>query len=303
VHVSLFDASDTLLGDPHKVEVSGVGYYTSGDTFHVPPGANLSYRLRRNGIAGPWQQISFAAGETDWSLDFAMVSVSLFDASDNLLGDPHKVEVSGVGYYTSGDVFNVPPGANLSFRLRRNGIAGPWQQVSFAAGATSWSLDFATVSVTLYNDEDEDGIGPADLLYDPHKVEVSGVGYYTSGDVFNVPPGANLSFRLRRNGIAGPWQQRVFDVGATTWELEFATVEVQIELPADVASQTKIEVSGVGYYSDDAVFDVPPGARLSFRLRNNGWAGPWYSTDDTGVFQAGEGHLIWGLTPRYVAAP
>ncbi|NQT72823.1 MAG: hypothetical protein HQ553_08630, partial [Chloroflexi bacterium] len=277
-----------LLADPHKVEVSGVAQFVTGDTFHVPPGTNISFRLRRSGVVGPWQATQFAAGDYVWQLEFATVSVVLYNDEDgdgidegDLLADPHKVEVSGVAQFVTGDTFHVPPGANISFRLRRGGVVGSWQATQFAAGDTSWQLEFATVSVVLYNDEAGDGIDQADLLADPHKVEVSGVAQFVTGDTFHVPPGTNISFRLRRGGVVGPWQQRQFDVGDTTWGLEFATVHMGL---CESNPIFEVEVSGVGTFSNGDVMHVPPNTNISFRLLRGTGVGAW----DTTQFSAGD---------------
>ncbi|MEE9615573.1 MAG: thrombospondin type 3 repeat-containing protein, partial [Anaerolineae bacterium] len=152
------------------------------------------------------------------------------DAGD-LLSDPHRVEVSGLGQFTTGDIFQVAPGATVSFRLRRGGVVGPWQQATFPDDLTAggeWQLEFATISVVLYNDEDGDGLDSGDLLDAPHVVEVSGVAQFVTGDTFHVPPNTNISFRLRRGGVIGPWQARQFSAGDEVWQLEFATVSVEL---------------------------------------------------------------------------
>ena len=48
-----------VLGNPHKVQVSDSGDYTTSDTFHVPPGINISYRLHSGGIYSGWTDIYF----------------------------------------------------------------------------------------------------------------------------------------------------------------------------------------------------------------------------------------------------
>ena len=56
--------SDTTL----QVEVSGVGTFGNGEVMHVPPGSNISYRLRRGSCVGPWNATQFSAGDTTWDI-------------------------------------------------------------------------------------------------------------------------------------------------------------------------------------------------------------------------------------------
>ena len=81
----------------------------------------------------------------------------------------------------------------------------PWLANQFELGDFVWELEFATVGVVLYNAEE--------LLTDPHTVEVSNVGQFTTGGTFHVPPGTNISYRLRRGGVVGPWQAPQFESG------------------------------------------------------------------------------------------
>ncbi|MFC2027921.1 hypothetical protein ACFLU3_04460 [Chloroflexota bacterium] len=281
-----------ILGDPHKVEVSGIGQFTTGDTItSIQSGDTVNYRLRRGGVVGPWQQRTFNVGDTVWELEFATVSVVLYndeagdgiDQSD-LLDDPHRIEVSDIAQFVTGDTFHVPPGANISFRLRRGNVVGPWQATQFEAGDYVWQLEFATVSVVLYNDEASDGIDQSDLLYDPHRIEVSDVAQFVTGDTFHVPPGANINFRLRRGGVVGPWQATQFSAGDQVWQLEFATVHIHL-----CGRETQVEVSGVALFDDGDVMHVPPDTNISFRLRQGTNTGPW------DVIQFSAGDTLWDL--------
>jgi hypothetical protein len=293
VNVTLFndangnDHIDTgeTLDDPHRVEVSGVGQFTTGDTFHVPPGTTISSRLRRNGVIGPWANTTFIAGENDLELEFATVEVTLVNG-DEILNDPHRVEVSGVGQFTTDDTFHVPPGTTIRYRLRRNGVIGPWDTIEFDAGENDFELEFATVEVTLFNDANENSqIDTGETLGDPHRVEVSGVGQFTTDDTFHVPPGTTIRYRLRRNGVIGPWLTTTFSTGENDLELEFATVEVTLVNGDEILNDPhRVEVSGVGQFTTDDTFHVPPGTTISYRLRRNGVIGPWANT----TFIAGE---------------
>ena len=206
VSVVLYNTDD-LLDDPHRVEVSNVAQFVTGETFHVPPGANISYRLRRGGVVGPWQATQFEAGDFVWELEFATISVVLYNAGD-LLADPHRVEVSNVGQFLTGDTFHVPPITNISYRLRRGGVVGPWQATQFEAGDFVWELEFATLHISACE------------VDDPPQVEVSNVGTFNIGDIMHVPPSTNLSFRLQNNGTVGSWQSVQFPAGDSIWDLE-----------------------------------------------------------------------------------
>jgi hypothetical protein len=51
-----------------RVEVSGVGQFTSCETFHAPPDTNINYRLRNNNSVGSWLTRKLDAGYMDWKL-------------------------------------------------------------------------------------------------------------------------------------------------------------------------------------------------------------------------------------------
>ena len=248
VSVVLYNADD-LLADPHTVEVSNVGQFVTGDTFHVPPGATISYSLRRGGIVAPWQWTQFAAGDYEWRLEFATVSVVLYNA-DDLLADPHTVEVSNVGQFVTGDTFHVPPGVNISFRFRRGGIVGPWQATQFAAGDYEWRLEFATVQIGIC------------VISNPPQVEVSNVGIFDLLDIMHVPPDANISFRLIESGSAGPWMLAQFAAGETIWDLEgavdwsecYSAIIIEKQTDPDGAAES-FDPSASGTFANEFIDD------------------------------------------------
>ncbi|MDA1347620.1 MAG: hypothetical protein O3A47_01950 [Chloroflexi bacterium] len=112
--------------------------------FHLPPGEKVSYRLISGEIKGPWQKTTFEPGETIWGLEFATIAVTLYNG-DEVLGDPHKVEISKIGVFGSGDVVHLPPGEKVSYRLISGEIKGPWQKTTFEAGDLDWRMEFATI--------------------------------------------------------------------------------------------------------------------------------------------------------------
>ena len=280
VAVSLFNGPEALT-DPHVVEISKVGVFTSGDVFHIPPGKKISYRLISGKIKGPWQKTTFEPGDIDWRLEFATITVVLFNGLDELF-DPHAVEVSKVGIFNSGDVFHLPPGKKVSYRLISGGIKGPWQKTTFEPGETNWGLEFATIAVTLFN-------GP-DTLGDPHKVEISKVGVFSSGDVVHLPPGKKVSYRLISGEIKGPWQKTTFEAGDLDWRLEFSTIAVTLYNGDEVLGDPhKVEISKVGVFSSGDVVHLPPGKKVSYRLISGEIKGRWQKT----TFEAGD--LDWRL--------
>jgi len=303
-----FDPGEEITADEDptiKVDVSGRGQFKTGDTLNVPDGTTLTYRLLRGGIAGPWQQATFPGVlvDGDWRLHFATVHVTLWnDDNDNKQFDPGeeitpeedgaiKVDVSGVGQYQTSGIIHLPPNTDISYRLMRGGIAGPWLKTQFAAGYTDWKLEFATVHITLFNG--------AEQLGDPHKVDISGVGQFTTGNIVHLPPNTDISYRLLRGGIAGPWLKTRFGAGYTDWKLEFATVTFKFDLPPDAAAMMSTEISGYGTVPHNGKAHLPPGVSISFRARRGGWAGGWFQQ----VFEAGDGTVIWRLKPTYTSAP
>jgi len=285
VIVSLHNEGEPLNDLKYYLECSGVGKLYNDDLIFTNK-TSLSCRARAGSIAGPW--FTFNVANSLLTYEYATVHVTLYNG-DVTLGDPHKVEVSGVGQFITSDTFHVPTGTDISYRLRRNGIAGPWLKRKFDAGYTDWQLEFATVHVTLFNGDV--------TLGDPHKVEVSGVGQFTTSDTFHVPPDTQISYRLRRGGIAGPWLKRQFNAGYEDWRLEFATVTFKFDLPPDVAALMSTEISGYGTVVHMGVAHLPPGINISIRARSGGWATGWFSV---GPLQAGKGTVIWGATPEYI---
>lgn len=74
MHVTLYNDSNEdgdyedegeVIGDPHKVQVSGSGDYTTSDTFHVPSGTNISYRLHSGGVYGRMSATAILFSERD----------------------------------------------------------------------------------------------------------------------------------------------------------------------------------------------------------------------------------------------
>jgi hypothetical protein len=301
VIVSLFNGAEVLSPPDYSLSCTGVGdlgsgvYFTNSATWQCRGKSTVG-----GTIYGPY--LYFPTLNTILDYEFATVTVDLFNGGDHGLDSNHKVEVTGVGTFTDGQVFHAPPGANLQYRLVSVGtgtINGPWLYHPFAAGDSDWELEFATVTVDLFNGVDHD-------LDNHHKVEVTGVGTFSNGDAaFHVPPGTNLQYRLVSVGtgtINGPWLYHPFAAGDSTWSLEFATVTVKFDLPPDVKSHLTLQFTGVGTFGDGAVFHVPPGANIQYRLVSTGPGtinGPWLYQ----AFLAGDGMFIWGLTPEYVHAP
>jgi len=294
VPVELYNGGSTL-GSPHAVEVNGVGTFSTGDQFMVPSGTTVSYRLRRGGVVNDWQSATFpdALDEGKWRLQFATVTVALHNDGTSLTDDIYAVEISGVGTFHNSETFHVPPDVELSYRLRRGGVVNDWLHATFSAGDTNpWSLEFATVTPYLHN-------GDTTLAGSVYSVEISGVGTFNNGETFHVPPGVELSYRLRRGGIVGPWQHMTFSAGdLLSWPLEFATVVFTFDqaLPGDLANLMSTEVNGATTVPNNGSIHLPPGVAVSFRARRGGWTTGWFSQ----VFVAGDGTVIWRLGPTYV---
>ena len=228
--------ADELLYSPHKLQVSGSGDYTTGQTFTLPTDIQLKGRLHSGSIYGPWQKLDPAndcGHDPDkLELEFATVHVFLYN------------EDGGDGTYdpgcTNGD---CPPDPGCT-----NGDCPP------DPGCTNGDCP----------------VDEVDMLGAPHMVRVSGSGDYTTGQNFHVPPDTQIRYRLRSGDIYGPWQKQVFPAGDTDWELEFATVHVIIDQP-----DTTVQVSGSGDYANGQTFHVPPDKLVRYRLHTSSGYNAW----------------------------
>jgi len=133
--LGLIETNDQSIRLTRRGRLLGVAQFVTGDTFHVPPNTQISFRLRRGGVVGPWQATQFSAGDQVWQLEFATVQIGLCESDTTL-----QVEVSGVGTFGNGEVMHVPPGSNISYRLRRGSCVGPWNATQFSAGDTTWDI-------------------------------------------------------------------------------------------------------------------------------------------------------------------
>ena len=129
-----------MLDSPHKIQISGSGDYSTGDT--IPAGdLPASGRLHSGGVYGDWRNMDPAdddGGDSEkLELEFATVHVTLYNG-DETLDHPHRVEVSGVGDLTTCDPFHVPPDTEISYRLHSGGVYGGWQKTKFSVGKTEW---------------------------------------------------------------------------------------------------------------------------------------------------------------------
>jgi hypothetical protein len=200
------------------------------------------------------------------TLNLAPVKIRLHNDGVELTDPKYYLEVAGVGNIYNGDVV-VTDKPTWQLRARTDSIAGPWFYWNTANSILDY--EFATVHVTLYNDVDGDGIDPEDELSGEYQVEITGVDTLTTCDWFHVPPNTSIQYRLRTATITGPWQYTKFAPGENEWELEFATVHVQL------GEAEKVEVSGVGEFTTCQTFHVPPNTSIQYRLYIGGSPGPW----------------------------
>jgi len=284
----------TKLTDTSKyyLEISGIGNKGHGEIIHVPAGASVRWRARTGSICGPWYNQSWASGgKHEWAVEYATVHIVLWndtdgdgviDEDEKLANPPHYLEISGIGNVGTCDTIHVPVDANIRWRARTGSITGPWQNKSWDSGGLhEWEVEYATVHVVLYNDEDGDGIDEDDKLTDKGKyyLEISGIGNVGTCDTIHVPVGANIRWRARTGSITGPWQNKSWDSGGPhEWEVEYATVHIKIyncdEILTD-KSKYYLEISGIGNLGTYDTFHVPADASVRWRARAWCCSGPW----------------------------
>ena len=194
------DAGDGIdpadrLGAPHSLEWSDDGQSTTssasdGDTFDVSSSDTIDYRLVSGGVAGPWQQTSFAAGTHDWELEFATIHFFLTDCTDFAkskdpgfayvdadndqlydgglpAGFPWNLHVTGLygpgepggelGFVDGFLVAHAPPATAVTAQLFFNGGAGggPIPNPGFPAGLTTLNFTQGSCSADVLLDDGE----------------------------------------------------------------------------------------------------------------------------------------------------
>ena len=281
------------LGGPvpgATVTVNGAGTWNHSEVFHLPPGLTIQYRLNVNNKSGAWADMSFVAGPQPWELVFATITPSLVDMVGGLEVPGATVTVNGAGTWGHTEVFHLPPGLTIQYRLNVNNKSGAWADMSFVAGPQTWELVFATVTPLLLS---EGAAVPGAT------VTVNGAGTWGHAEVFHLPPGLTIQYRLNVNNKSGPWADMSFIAGKQDWALEFVAVTFTFDdaLPSDLADLMSTTINGAGTVPNNGVIYLPPGVALQFRAQGSGWSGAWF----TQIFEAGAGIVTWTLGPVYIA--
>jgi len=302
VTVQLFNGATELNDEEwYYLEIGEIGNKGSGEKFFVPADTSVSYRAWTGAhISGPELQATINAGAQMLEYEYATVKIRLYTPADPThaateLIDKTKycLEISGIGNLGYNDVFHVPENAVFSYRAcaacTGTPIRGPWLSASFAAGEQTFNVEYAAVTVRLYN-------GNTQLVdRNTYSVEVQNIGTMKYNDVFYVPSNADISFRAWTGStICGPWVPTSFSAGNRILNYEYATVKFVFDLSGGSCTM-QTAVTGIGNVPNGGKVHVPDNADVSFRADVCGWL----SGVKTITFYSGEGTVKWSMTATY----
>ena len=154
--------------------------------------------------------MSWEAGAHEWRVEYATVHITLYNDNVTLDDDKYFLEISVIGKLGTCDTFHVPADAKISWRARTDTVCGPWQEMSWEAGAHEWRVEYATVTFKF------DLSGNCDVY-----TEISGYGNVPNGGIAHFPDGATITKRARICGCTTGWESLVVEAGegTVTWSL------------------------------------------------------------------------------------
>lgn len=281
--------------DNMMVQVNGDGDFPDGTLLYYPINTNVTHRMHRGPIYGPWINANFP-GTNDcglWNLDVARPTVNFqcggVDVANGTDIDNMQVEVNGDGNMNDGGQRYYPIGANVVHRMHRGPIYGPWLTKNFVSGECSnWNLDVAGATVNFQCA----GMDVTDADLANMRVEVNGDAQLADGDGPRYYPiAANVVHRMRRFGIAGPWLTKNFVSGECgTWHLPVTRREVNMECNGTTSTDGSLrtEVNGDGPLTQGTLHVYPINTNITWRVTRGGIAQPWqtsmFSSTDCGIW-------------------
>jgi hypothetical protein len=263
---------DDLAGAPGaKVEISGYGTFTNGQTAIMPSGKTVKWRLWVNNKCSQWYDKDVDCQPL--VIDSGKYCPMEIQMSPDLAGAPGaKVEISGVGTYKDDDTVILPVCVTVKWRLWVNNKCSQWYDKHVSCDPLVVDPDkYCLMLIDL----------PDDLASQPGaKVEISGVGTYNDGAKVALPVCVTIQWRLWTNNKCGPWGYKHVDCTPLTAENICITsyCPMEVKIPADLASQpgAKVEISGVGTFTNGAKVILPVSLSIQWRLWVNNKCSEWY---------------------------
>jgi hypothetical protein len=237
-----------------KVEISGTGTFTNGQSVILPSGVTISWRLKVNGQTSQWYTKNVDCTPLDAS---KAVLCQTSDARCTMkINNPAggSVEISGTGSFTDGQSVVLPSGVTISWRLKVNGQTSQWY---------TKNVDCTPLAVSQFCNM---------LITNPAggTVEISGTGTYANGDKVVLPSSVTISWRLKVNGQTSQYYTKNVDCTALVVD-QFCNM-----LITNPAGGT-VEISGTGSFTDGQSVILPSGVTISWRLKVNGQTSQYYT--------------------------
>jgi hypothetical protein len=236
-----------LGGHEGWVEISGVNWFKDGDHVWMPVSATFSYRATNanKAISTGWK--SKPVDCTDLAPEFCYMLIDLG-------GSDGWVEISGVGWYQEGAHIWMPVSATFSYRATNANKAISTGWIPKPVDCTALAPKFCHMLVDL---------GGSDGW-----VEISGVGWYQEGAHIWMPVSATFSYRATNanKAISTGWMPKPVD--CTPLAPPFCPMLVSLERGV----WSKAEISGVGWFVDQAKVWMPVSATFTYRaldIKNN----------------------------------
>jgi hypothetical protein len=189
----------------------------------------------------------------------------------DLAGAPGaKVEISGVGTYSNGAKVALPVSVTIQWRLWVNNKCSQWYDKNVDCNPLVVDqAKYCLMDIQM----------PADLAGAPGaKVEISGVGTYNNSATVVLPVSVTIQWRLWVNNKCSQWYPKTVDCNSLVVDqAKYCLMEIQMPADLAVAPGAKVEISGVGTYSNGATVVLPVCVTIQWRLWVNNKCSQWYT--------------------------
>ena len=264
---------DLEEGGDGYVYIENVGWFGNGEYKWMPTGASFRYDAydSTKKVHAGWQ-----TKEVDQ--DCSALKPGYCHMLVDLDGGDGKVVIENVGWFNNGDYKWMPMGATFRYDAYDSSqkVHTGWQIKEVDQDCSALKPGYCNMLVSL-----EAGVWA--------KVLIENVGWFTNGNYKWMPMGASFRYDAYDvNGAHTGWQTKTVDCTPLVPQCK-----VHIVLPSGVW----VEISGVGWFQNDAWLDVKPVKGYRYRLWNaaKSIAGPWKDKQ----FSAADCGKDWNLTGEY----
>ena len=264
---------DLEEGGDGYVYIENVGWFGNGEYKWMPTGASFRYDAydSTKKVHAGWQ-----TKEVDQ--DCSALKPGYCHMLVDLDGGDGKVVIENVGWFNNGDYKWMPTGASFRYDAYDSSqkVHTGWQIKEVDQDCSALKPGYCNMLVSL-----EAGVWA--------KVLIENVGWFTNGNYKWMPMGASFRYDAYDvNGAHTGWQTKTVDCTPLVPQCK-----VHIVLPSGVW----VEISGVGWFQNDAWLDVKPVKGYRYRLWNaaKSIAGPWKDKQ----FSAADCGKDWNLTGEY----